>query len=102
MNPVSDTDRRLSVLHIFKIYYPDLFGGTLSVIRDVCASLKDKFAFGILVCSRLGGRRQIVVNEVPVERVRLGKEKISGEEQVTDQVRKEQIETDDQSGGKQR
>ena len=36
MNPVSDTDRRLSVLHIFKIYYPDLFGGTLSVIRDVC------------------------------------------------------------------
>jgi hypothetical protein len=44
MNPVSDTDRRLSVLHIFKIYYPDLFGGTLSVIRDVCASLRDKFA----------------------------------------------------------
>jgi hypothetical protein len=37
-----------------------------------------------------------------VERVRLGKEKISGEEQVTDQVRKEQIETDDQSAGKQR
>ena len=70
MNPLGDTDRRLSVLHIFKIYYPDLFGGTLSVIRDVCASLKDKFAFGVLVCSRLGGRREIVVNEVPVERVR--------------------------------
>ena len=70
MNPFSDTGRRLSVLHIFKIYYPDLFGGTLSVIRDVCASLKEKFAFGVLVCSKLGGRRQIVVDEVPVERVR--------------------------------
>jgi len=45
MNPVSATGRRLSVLHIFEIYYPDLFGGTLSVIRDVCASLKEKFAF---------------------------------------------------------
>ena len=51
----------------------------------------------------LTAERPVVGKEtVPVERVRLGKEKISGEEQVTDQVRKEQIETDDQSGGKQR
>lgn len=70
MSSIGDSDRRLSVLHIFKIYYPDLFGGTLSVIRDICASLKEKFDFGALVCSQLGGRRQIVVNEVPVERVR--------------------------------
>jgi uncharacterized protein (TIGR02271 family) len=51
----------------------------------------------------LTAERPVVGKEtVPVERVRLGKEKISGEEQVSDQVRKEQIETDDQSGGKQR
>ena len=51
----------------------------------------------------LTAERPVVGKEtVPVERVRLGKEKISGEEQVTDQVQKEQIETDDQSGGKQR
>ena len=28
-----DSARRPSVLHIFKVYYPDLFGGTPSVIR---------------------------------------------------------------------
>ena len=61
--------RRPSVLHIFKVYYPDLFGGTLSVIRDICAGLKDMFAAGVLVCSKSGGQRQIVVNDVSVERV---------------------------------
>jgi hypothetical protein len=39
---------------------------------------------------------------VPVERVRLNKEKISGDQQVNEQIRKEQIETDDQTGGQQR
>ena len=61
--------RRPSVLHIFKVYYPDLFGGTLTVIRDICASLKDTFDAAVLVCSRSGGERQIVVNDVAVERV---------------------------------
>jgi len=70
MTPVNDSAPRLSVLHIFKVYYPDLFGGTLSVIRDICAGLKDKFAFGLLVCSSSSGRRRIVVDDVPVERVR--------------------------------
>jgi uncharacterized protein (TIGR02271 family) len=51
----------------------------------------------------LTAERPVVGKEtVPVERVRLGKEKITEEEQVTDQIRKEQIETDDQAGGKQR
>jgi glycosyltransferase involved in cell wall biosynthesis len=67
---VSLSNRRLSVLHIFKIYYPDLFGGTLSVIRDICAGLKDKFDCGVLVCSKSGGQPRIVVNDVSVERVR--------------------------------
>jgi hypothetical protein len=66
----SDPDRRLSALHIFKIYYPDLFGGILSVIRDVCGALKGNFDFGVLVCSNSGERRRIVVNDVSVERVR--------------------------------
>jgi glycosyltransferase involved in cell wall biosynthesis/ABC-type polysaccharide/polyol phosphate export permease len=70
MISLNDSGRRLSVLHIFKIYYPDLFGGTLSVIRDICAALKDKFSFGVLVCSKQGGRRCVVVDGVPVERVR--------------------------------
>ncbi|QIG91764.2 MULTISPECIES: glycosyltransferase [unclassified Bradyrhizobium] len=61
--------RRPSVLHIFKVYYPDLFGGTLTVIRDICAGLKDTFNAAALVCSRSGGERQIVVNDVAVERV---------------------------------
>ncbi len=60
---------RPSVLHIFKIYYPDLFGGTLTVIRDICASLKDAFASAVLVCSQSAEQREIVVNDVPVERV---------------------------------
>ncbi|MCP3389943.1 glycosyltransferase [Bradyrhizobium sp. CCGB12] len=67
---LQDTLRRPSVLHIFKVYYPDLFGGTLTVIRDICASLKDAFASAVVVCSRSAGRRDIVVNDVPVERVR--------------------------------
>lgn len=70
MHHTSSPPRRPSVLHIFKIYYPDLFGGTLTVIRDICASLKDAFASAVLVCSQSADRRQIVVNDVPVERVR--------------------------------
>ena len=58
--------RRPSVLHIFKVYYPDLFGGTLTVIRDICASLKDTFNAAVLVCSRSGGEQQIVVDDVGV------------------------------------
>ncbi|MET3966937.1 glycosyltransferase [Bradyrhizobium sp. S3.9.1] len=70
MHHTSENPRRPSVLHIFKIYYPDLFGGTLTVIRDICASLKDSFASAVLVCSQSAERREIVVNDVPVERVR--------------------------------
>nr|WP_229193437.1 glycosyltransferase [Bradyrhizobium brasilense] len=64
---VDEPARRPSVLHIFKVYYPDLFGGTLTVIRDICAGLKDTFNAAVLVCSR-SGERQIVVNDVAVER----------------------------------
>ncbi len=70
MMPVDDFTPRLSVLHIFKVYYPDLCGGILSVIRDICTGLKDIFAPRVLVCSKSDGRRQIVVDDVPVERVR--------------------------------
>jgi len=62
--------RRLSVLHIFNDCYPDLFGGTLSVIRDICAGLKDAFTASVLVCSRSRGQRCMLVNGVTVERVR--------------------------------
>jgi uncharacterized protein (TIGR02271 family) len=51
----------------------------------------------------LTAERPVVGKEtVPVERVRLNKEKISGDEQVTEQIRKEQIDTDAQPGGQQR
>ena len=70
MTMANDSARRLSVLHIFKVYYPDLFGGILTVIRDICAGLKDSFAFGVLVCSSSNGRSRITVHDVPVERVR--------------------------------
>lgn len=66
---VNEPPRRPSVLHIFKVYYPDLFGGTLTVIRDICAGLKDTFNAAVLVCSRSGGEQKIVVNDVAVERV---------------------------------
>ena len=69
MTPVDDAVRRPSVLHLFKVYYPDLFGGTLTVIRDICAALRDKFTIGVLVCSKSHGQRQIVVDNVAVERV---------------------------------
>jgi glycosyltransferase involved in cell wall biosynthesis len=62
--------RRLSVLHIFNDCYPDLFGGALSVIRDICAGLKDTFTACVLVCSKSCGQQRIVVNGVTVERVR--------------------------------
>lgn len=70
MHHTSSPPRRPSVLHIFKIYYPDLFGGTLTVIRDICTSLKDGFASAVLTCSQSADRREIIVNDVPVERVR--------------------------------
>jgi len=70
MIPANQSAQRPSVLHIFKVYYPDLFGGTLSVIRDICAGLKDIFSAGVLVCSSGGGNSQIVINDVAVERVR--------------------------------
>ncbi|MBC9876015.1 glycosyltransferase [Bradyrhizobium sp. INPA01-394B] len=69
MHHASQSPRRPSVLHIFKIYYPDLFGGTLTVIRDICAGLKDAFAPAVLVCSQSAEQREIVVNDVPVARV---------------------------------
>jgi glycosyltransferase involved in cell wall biosynthesis/ABC-type polysaccharide/polyol phosphate export permease len=69
MIPLNAPARRLSVLHIFKVYYPDLFGGTLTVIRDICAGLKQTFTAGVLVCSKSKGRPRIVVNDVAVERV---------------------------------
>jgi len=69
MIPANEVAARPSVLHIFKVYYPDLFGGTLSVIRDICAGLKDQFNAAILVCSNAGGQKQIVVDDVKVERV---------------------------------
>jgi len=69
MHHISEPPRRPSVLHIFKIYYPDLFGGTLTVIRDICANLKDAFTCAVLVCSQSAEQRNIVVNDVPVERV---------------------------------
>ncbi|WP_315833105.1 glycosyltransferase [Bradyrhizobium prioriisuperbiae] len=70
MTTIHDLRRRPSVLHVFKIYYPDLFGGTLTVIRDICAGLKNRFAFAALVCSRSKEPRHIVVDDVSVERVR--------------------------------
>ncbi|MGW1422819.1 glycosyltransferase [Bradyrhizobium manausense] len=70
MHHTSSPPRRPSVLHIFKIYYPDLFGGTLTVIRDICASLKDAFASAVLTCSQSAEKGEIIVNDVPVERVR--------------------------------
>lgn len=70
MHHTSSPPRRPSVLHIFKIYYPDLFGGTLTVIRDICVSLKDTFASAVLTCSQSTDRREIIVDDVPVERVR--------------------------------
>ena len=70
MSLVHESNRRPSVLHLYKIYYPDLFGGILSVIRDICAELKDTFTSGVLVCSKSNGEREIAVNGASVERVR--------------------------------
>jgi hypothetical protein len=39
MMPINDFAPRLSVLHIVKVYYPDLCGGAVSVIRNTCAGL---------------------------------------------------------------
>ncbi|WP_293868635.1 glycosyltransferase [uncultured Alsobacter sp.] len=61
--------RRPSVLHLFKVYYPDLCGGALTVIRDICSGLKQAFTPKVLVCSRSGGGSEIVIEDVPVERV---------------------------------
>lgn len=62
--------RRLSALHIFNDCHPELFGGAVSVIRDICAGLKEAFTASVLVCSRSRGQRRILVNGVTVERVR--------------------------------
>lgn len=62
--------RTISVLHIFKIYYPDVFGGILTVIRSICAGLQGRFRFGALVCSQSRGERRLVVESLNVERVK--------------------------------
>ncbi|GLR95838.1 MULTISPECIES: hypothetical protein [Bradyrhizobium] len=82
MHHTSDAPPRPSVLHIFKVYYPDLFGGTLTVIRDICASLKDAFASAVLVCSQSAERREIVVNDVRVDRRDRGRHPNSDETEV--------------------
>src|SRR6266496_1540165 len=64
MIPANQSARRPSVLHIFKVYYPDLFGGTLSVIRDICAGLTDIFSAGVLVCSSAGGKSRIAEHDL--------------------------------------
>ena len=94
MHHTSETSPRPSVLHIFKIYYPDLFGGTLTVIRDICASLKDAFASAVLVCSQSAEQREIVVNDVPVERVRVGTRTVTDEVTISEDVSKEHIDVD--------
>jgi hypothetical protein len=40
MIPAQHTARRLSVLHIFKVYYPDLFGGNSRCDGEWPASVK--------------------------------------------------------------
>lgn len=64
------SDRRPSVLHVFKVYYPDLFGGTLTVIRSICDGLKSAFASAVLVCSRSAAASTEQVDGARVERVR--------------------------------
>lgn len=67
--PPVESPCRPSVLHLFKAYYPDLCGGVLTVIRDICSGLKQAFSAHVLVCSSRGGDQRIVVDDVPVERV---------------------------------
>lgn len=67
--PARNSVRRLSVLHLSKVHDPDLFGGTLSVIRDICAELKDTFAAAVLVCTKSDGQQAFAVDDVKVERV---------------------------------
>ncbi|CCD99779.1 glycosyltransferase [Bradyrhizobium sp. STM 3809] len=69
MSAHDESDRPPSVLHVFKVYYPDLYGGTLSVIRDICAGVKHAFAASVLVCSNTACPRREDVDGVSVERV---------------------------------
>src|SRR4051794_11617468 len=69
-SPMPAPAPRLSVLHIFNDCHPDLFGGAVSAIRDICAGLQGAFTACVLVCSRSRGQRRIFVNGVTVERVR--------------------------------
>lgn len=61
--------QRPSVLHVFKVYYPDLFGGTLSVIRDICAGLRERFKAKVLVCSKSTRGITVGTDGTIVERV---------------------------------
>ncbi|MBR1140833.1 MULTISPECIES: glycosyltransferase [Bradyrhizobium] len=70
MDAAPASSRRFSVLHVFKVFYPDLFGGTLTVIRDICAGLAHAVASSVLVCSDAPRPRHEIVNGIPVERVR--------------------------------
>ncbi|MGY4305773.1 glycosyltransferase involved in cell wall biosynthesis/ABC-type polysaccharide/polyol phosphate export permease [Bradyrhizobium sp. USDA 4369] len=70
MDATPASSRRFSVLHVFKVFYPDLFGGTLTVIRDICAGLAHAAASSVLVCSDAPRPRHEIVNGIPVERVR--------------------------------
>jgi len=62
----------MNILHVFKVYYPDSYGGIEQVIRQLAQSRLDGVKHGVFTLSKQGldDRRCIEVDGVPVTRAR--------------------------------
>lgn len=62
------TGRRLHILHVFKVYLPDVDGGIPTAIRSLTAGLADRCQSAVLATRRWGSPRNVVVDGIPVRR----------------------------------
>lgn len=63
----------MNILHVFKVYYPDSYGGIEQVIRQLAQSRRDGVKHGVFALSKQGldDQRCIEVDGVPVTRARV-------------------------------
>jgi rhamnosyl/mannosyltransferase len=61
-------DRPPSILHIFKVYLPDIEGGIPNVIRNLTGGLAGYCRSMVLATRRPNTVRRVVVDDIPVQR----------------------------------
>ncbi|EYS85171.1 glycosyl transferase family 1 [Cupriavidus sp. SK-4] len=62
----------MNILHVFKVYYPDSYGGIEQVIRQLARKQSDGLTHEVFTLSPhgSGGQRELAIDGVPVTRAR--------------------------------